>query len=262
VSIDHEAQEALAKKLNARPEREKFLAYADRAAEGVDLGVRRRTVLGLIVRLVTATPDENMVLRLPGGRPVTAAELLARAYQGPMGAEYWDNWLDYGESSLLPKLLAAHLAAEKLERGDAGKGLPAEYGESIRVSLFLADLKSSEELLEEFANGTFRERVNAISEHREKLHRLPTALREFLNPTKKVTATKVSLDPDVSERALGDFLLGLPKRTRKKEMLEKARQKFRPQPVTDDRFNAVYANLPPEFKRRRGETDRTIALRG
>ena len=131
---------------------------------------RRITVLGQVRQLVTPVREENRNFRLP--RPsVRISDIFAAYYGDPSGAEYWADWLDYGENEHLARLLAAHLAAEANEGDDDSGKLGEEAAEKVRVNRYGASSelakKLFKELLTEFPQGSFRERVKAIAAHRE-----------------------------------------------------------------------------------------------
>ena len=147
--------------------RERLLGMA-KAAATFEPPQRRVAVLGLVRQLVTGVPDENFNLRLPPPL-VQVAEIFTEAYGDPTGAAYWENCLDYGEIELLPRLLAAHLAAEANEGDDDSEAkLGQAAAEEIRTKRYGAKLANCRELLSEFPHGDFRERVKAIAGHREK----------------------------------------------------------------------------------------------
>jgi hypothetical protein len=161
--------------------RERLLGMTKAAGNERDLRQRRFTVFGLVRQLVTGAPDENLKLRLPCP-PARVSEIFAAAYEGDAtGAAYWANCLDYGEIEILPRLLAAHLAAEANEADDdSAVNLGEEAAEEIRVCRYGAKLMRCQELLREFPQGNFRERVKVIAGHRERVHLLPESLRNFL----------------------------------------------------------------------------------
>jgi hypothetical protein len=260
---------------DSRSPRHPILAKAEAARKWPEPEQQRLTVLALVRQLTIPVHDENLYLWRP--TPPTVAEIFTEVYGDPSGAVYWAGWLDYGDTKLLPQLLANHLVAEVAESRRKTPRPPSperpEFRSAAESDQHWEKLARCRNLARELPEGSFREKIQAIAGHRERAHLLPVSLRGLLALEAQEEAVAAApeqgpapepeqaLEP-VSQAEVYKYVgrTASPRYTYA-GLLTRTKKHFRPRPVFDRSVKRAYKNLPAGQKRRPGESDWTLERR-
>jgi hypothetical protein len=223
------------------PTRESLLEWARSTRDLLPVDRRHRVLMVIEHSLEAGEP------------PCSVAEIFEAAYGDQAGREYWRLWLKYeSEEGAVAKLLATHFVAESAERPDAKGAIAANpAGWSWEAQCALA--------LGRYPSGQLADRVRSIVDDEELGYVVAPSLRAFL--VGSAVPVKMDVQRNVAAAELTKFLKTMPKRTSKSEMQNAATDHFKPRTIPTRLFTAAYKELPDEWKRQPGETDRTIARR-